>query len=233
MPRAVKIFVVVMAGILACGAAGLAGLAAALTDWNWYPAASDGPTALANETTPATSFEQEDAVSAAAFAEADHQSWYLTAPQRDTVDSFAAFQLRTTPLSESSWPSPHIPEKILGTGKVPTPPQRRSLGRPGSVLNDAQIASIKARLKLTPDQERMWPTVAAALRKISYAKEAMAHARSARDGDRITYIDFDGPEVQELKSVALPLIMSLSEDQKREVRALAHVMGLDGIAASF
>ena len=54
-----------------------------------------------------------------------------------------------------------------------------------------------------------------------------------QDEDRIAYIDFDGPEVQRLKSVALPLIMSLSEDQKREVKSLAHVMGLDGVAASF
>jgi hypothetical protein len=33
--------------------------------------------------------------------------------------------------------------------------------------------------------------------------------------------------------VAWPLIMSLSEDQKHEVKSLAHVMGLDGVAASF
>jgi hypothetical protein len=39
--------------------------------------------------------------------------------------------------------------------------------------------------------------------------------------------------VQRLKSVALLLIMSLTEDQKREVKSLAHVMGLDGVAASF
>jgi hypothetical protein len=136
---------------------------------------------------------------------------------------------------ESSWPeqSAHIPEKIQGTDKLSATQHRRSFGRPGSVLNDAQIASIKARLKLTPDQQRMWPAVETALRNISYAKEAMAQKRSARDGDRITYIDLDGPEVQQLKSAALPLMMRLSEDQKREVKSLAHVMGLDGVAAFF
>jgi hypothetical protein len=35
--------------------------------------------------------------------------------------------------------------------------------------------------------------------------------------------------VQRLKSVALPLIMSLSADQRHEVKSLA----LDGVAASF
>jgi len=35
--------------------------------------------------------------------------------------------------------------------------------RPGFLLNDAQIASIKSRLHLSPDQEEMWPAVEAAL----------------------------------------------------------------------
>jgi hypothetical protein len=60
-----------------------------------------------------------------------------------------------------------------------------------------------------------------------------AVAQTIQDGDWIAYIDLDGPAVQRLKSVALPLIMSLSEDQKHEVKSLAHVMGLDGAAASF
>ena len=47
------------------------------------------------------------------------------------------------------------------------------------MLNDAQIASIKARLHLTPDQERMWPAVEAALRNIAYAK-AREPSRRAR-----------------------------------------------------
>jgi hypothetical protein len=68
---------------------------------------------------------------------------------------------------------------------------------------------------------------------ISYVKDAVAQNRSAREGDQIAYIDLDSPEVQRLKSVALPLIMHLSEDQKREVKSLAHVMGLDGVAAAF
>ena len=114
----------------------------------------------------------------------------------------------------------------------PTALHRLPYGR-GRVLNDAQIASIKDRLQLTPEQERKWPAVEAALRKISYTKDALAQNRPLQDGDAVAYIDLDGPELQRLKSVALPLIMSLSADQKREVKSLAHVMGLDGVAASF
>ncbi len=44
----------------------------------------------------------------------------------------------------------------------------------------------------------------------------------------------DPQAVQGLKSAAVPLIMSFSEEQKSEVRNLAHVMGLDsaGVARS-
>jgi hypothetical protein len=83
------------------------------------------------------------------------------------------------------------------------------------------------------EQEQMWPAVEAALRNISYEKGAFARTRSARDGDRTVYIGIDGQEVQQLKAIALPLIMRLSEDQKREIKSLAHVMDLDGIAGSF
>jgi hypothetical protein len=39
--------------------------------------------------------------------------------------------------------------------------------------------------------------------------------------------------VQGLQSAAVPLIMSFSPEQKEEVRSLAHVMGLDQLAAQF
>jgi len=109
----------------------------------------------------------------------------------------------------------------------PVAPQHRR-PRPGGVLNDVQIANIKSRLNLSPEQEAMWPAVEAALRNISYAKTAVAQAQASRDS-RMAYVDPNGPEVQQLKYAALPLIMRLSDDQKREVKSLAHVMGLDGL----
>jgi len=108
----------------------------------------------------------------------------------------------------------------------------RQEARPGYMLNDAQIASIKARLNLTPDQEGMWPAVEAALRNIAYT-----HARDARRSagakTEMAAIDPNSAEVQGLKSAAIPLIMSFSSEQKDEVRNLAHVMGLDQLAAQF
>jgi hypothetical protein len=98
--------------------------------------------------------------------------------------------------------------------------------REGFVLNDAQIAGIKRRLRLSPDQQEMWPAVEAALRNIAYAKQRSGH----RD---IASTDPDSPEVQGLKSAAIPLVLSFSEEQRSEVRNLAHAMGLDQLASSF
>ena len=108
----------------------------------------------------------------------------------------------------------------------------RNANRHVFVLNDAQIASIKSRLHLSPDQEQMWPAVEAALRSIAYSK--------SRDGRRkgggatsaeVASLDPYGPEVQGLKSAAFPLIMSFSDEQRSEVRSIAHVMGLDQLAS--
>jgi hypothetical protein len=255
-----RIFNLIAAGLLVCGVT-LAGVAAALSDWNWWSASSKSSTALPNGAALPVASEQNTSeegqtdtvqrsvgvaipqaghnLPAAAFASSDNQPWYVprlvvgTLPTHDvavfnpTASQPARATLREWPLQPLSGYA-----KIQGPSKPTMALHRLSYGR-GRVLNDAQIASIKGRLQLTREQEHMWPAVEATLRKISYTKDAVAQNRSIQDGDRIAYIDLDGPEVQRLKSVALPLIMSLSADQKREVKSLAHVMGLDGVAASF
>jgi hypothetical protein len=109
----------------------------------------------------------------------------------------------------------------------------RRANRPGFVLNDAQIASIKTRLHLSPDQEQMWPAVEAALRNIAYAKGRDGRRHGGAETADVAALDPYGPEVQGLKSAAFPLIMSFSDEQRSEVRSLAHVMGLDQLASQF
>jgi hypothetical protein len=118
------------------------------------------------------------------------------------------------------------------TPKVEPDTTSRRSSRSGFLLNDAQIASIKSRLHLSPDQESMWPAVEAALRNIAYAK-AQSARRPAERGADVASLDPDSAAVQGLKSAAVPLIMSFSEEQKSEVRNLAHVMGLDKLASEF
>jgi hypothetical protein len=106
----------------------------------------------------------------------------------------------------------------------------------GQMFSEAQLASIKARLKLTPYQEQYWPAVASALHAIG---ERAAHAGPVRQASAyageggLAGIDSNSPEVSQLKSAAFPLIMSMNEEQKSQVRVLARVMGLEQVASSF
>jgi hypothetical protein len=113
------------------------------------------------------------------------------------------------------------------------PVRNASSGRPGGVLNDAQIAHIKKRLRLTPDQESLWPAVEVALRNISYSKKGQEMKVASAQSASMAYVDPNSADVQRLKYAALPLIMRLNENQKQEVRSMAHGMGLDGVASSF
>jgi hypothetical protein len=111
-------------------------------------------------------------------------------------------------------------------------PHPHVVNRPGYMLDDAQIASIKERLHLTPDQEEMWPAVEAALRNMAYTH--VQDARAVRGGSSNAAVAAVDPDaVQGLKSAAVPLIMSFNADQKEEVRTIVHVMGLDQLASQF
>jgi hypothetical protein len=94
--------------------------------------------------------------------------------------------------------------------------------RSNAVLNDSQIASIKRRLALTPDQERYWPAVEAELRKMEYKKDKAQGTRTAQ-------IDLTKVNVEGLKSAGFPLVMSFSDDQRRELQSLAHLLGLESV----
>jgi hypothetical protein len=79
----------------------------------------------------------------------------------------------------------------------------------------------------------MWPAVALALRNIAFAHAREANRRSAPADKAHGAIDPNSAEVQDLKSAAIPLLMSFNDEQKGEVRSLAHVMGLDQLASQF
>jgi hypothetical protein len=105
---------------------------------------------------------------------------------------------------------------------APSKPARRS----NAVLNESQLASIKKRLNLTPDQERYWPAVEAELRKMEYTKTA---DNKSTQGTRMASIDTTKMDVDGLKSAGFPLVMSFSDDQRRELKSLAHLLGLENV----
>ena len=108
-------------------------------------------------------------------------------------------------------------------------------------LTDARITLVKAALQMTPDQEKLWPPVEAAIRaraKDRQARIAAATERAAalRDRSRIEVLRERNPveflerratalaqRAAELKTLAdawKPLYQALSPDQKRRMAAL-------------
>jgi hypothetical protein len=201
------------------------------------------PADLPSETTPAATpaevlaarfpsrFPSEDAVTQPpAFSTAT----VVPAGQGETFDLGA---VASRPTAEPpSWPAAdgNAPAGGIPPASAPVEPAKpvaaphRASARSATVVNDGMIASIKRRLKLSAEQERLWPPVEAALRKIVYTRAALNAPRGATAN-----IDPASPEVEELKSAALPLIIRLNGEQKREVRELAHVMGLESVASQF
>lgn len=116
---------------------------------------------------------------------------------------------------------------------APAPKQKPVAAKPAvqknyTLLSDVQIAGIKERLKLSPDQESYWPGVEKALRAIA---RKMHSSKQADPAAGAPPIDPESEEVAQLKSAAMPLLFQLREDQKREVRSLARIIGLERVAS--
>jgi hypothetical protein len=123
-------------------------------------------------------------------------------------------------------PSPLVSQPVL-----PVVKPKILVKRPNTyaLLSDEQIAGVKERMKLTAYQEQHWPAIEAALRKIA----AKLHKGSKAGADVVPVsLDPNSPEVQDLKTAAMPLLFTLTEDQKREVRTLARVIGLEAVASA-
>lgn len=133
---------------------------------------------------------------------------------------FDAVNQPTTPLQTYAALPPTLP--------APAPPKSPIAHIRNPLLNDAQIASIHKRLKLTAAQEKLWPGVVAALHGV--ISEHAAKQKQARRGATVS-LDPASATVMRLKSAALPLLAQLREDQKREVRMLARIIGLEAALA--
>lgn len=95
-----------------------------------------------------------------------------------------------------------------------------------TLLSDLQIDAIKSRLKLSAEQERMWPSVEAALRTLATRLHDMKKAGTAP-----TDLQAESEEFVKLKEATTPFIATLSAEQKRELRMLAHLIGLGRVVA--
>lgn len=137
-----------------------------------------------------------------------------------TRPAAAESPLPTVAPSQADPPAAHLPDRPIAAIK-PRPAAPRRL------FDDVALARINRRLHLTAAQEPMWPAVAQALRNIGREQQRLPQRRGP------LAIAPDSPAVQDLRSAAIPLLMSFSDAQKDEVRHLARTMGLDQLASEF
>ena len=108
-----------------------------------------------------------------------------------------------------------------------------------AALTDARIAAVKAGLKLTPDQEKLWPPVEAAVRdfvklRIDRANARMNAERDSQDSqkpsdpvarlrDRADTMAATAAAMKRIADAADPLYKTLDDGQKRRLAILTHM----------
>jgi len=207
--------------------------------FNPFPTYSSAPQLASARSAPApaesSATDSSAANSSTAEASLSRPSPVRSGPPPQLVT--ASLELPTEALAYSDDPPARAdtPSPVPAKRAVQAPHPVASPG-PASpsnaVLNNAQLVSIRERLKLTSYQSSLWPPVESALRDITWQGHSKA-ASNAASGGHGGSIDPNSASVQRLKSAAFPLIMSLSDDQKQEVRTLVRLMGLENLAAQF
>jgi hypothetical protein len=136
-----------------------------------------------------------------------------------TVPSLNVFKSHEDPTEHSgqwaSVPPPANGYLQAGVNRLRSAARSLVVGQSRSFLTEAQISTIKSRLRLTPHQEKYWPAVEAALRRIAF--------RRTPEGGTI----LDSDSVQRLYAAAGELVERLDAAQLGEVQRLARLVGLE------
>jgi hypothetical protein len=127
---------------------------------------------------------------------------------------------------------------VIGSSSViagsPELESRFQTERAEASLTMTQISRLKSILKLTAEQERLWPAIERAFREISEAQDAgAAQGLVQRVRNKVASIGLNALALQRLASAASPLLRSLSEEQKQSGLTFARSAGLDKIAVAF
>jgi LTXXQ motif family protein len=110
-----------------------------------------------------------------------------------------------------------------------------------AAFTDARIAAVHAGLKLTPDQEKLWPPLEAAVRDFAKMRIDRANARmnpksddASKDGqaqddpvarlrERADNMATSGAALKKIADAADPLYKTLDDGQKRRLKILTHM----------
>ncbi|MDO8877980.1 MAG: Spy/CpxP family protein refolding chaperone [Pseudolabrys sp.] len=116
-------------------------------------------------------------------------------------------------------------------------PHARMSAEDITAYGDARIAAIRAGLKLTPEQEKNWPAVEAALRDMAKQRSERFAARASADkpsdpierlSARADAMTQQGATLKKLADAAGPLYKTLDDGQKSRLMVLAKLGGRDG-----
>ncbi|WP_262266416.1 Spy/CpxP family protein refolding chaperone [Microvirga yunnanensis] len=185
-----------------------------------------------------------------AQAPADHEQHHPGCATAAQVQSTAPEQPRTAP-PQSEAQMPMGRGMMQGQGTPGGMMGRGMMGRSGrgmmgrfspedmSAFADAQIAAIHAGLKLSAEQEKLWPPIEAAVRSLAALHlshmQAMRQNQGALAGDRVALIrgmadrmSQGADALRKLADAAAPLYATLDEAQKRRLQVLAP-MGSRGV----
>lgn len=170
-------------------------------------------------------------------------------PQRDAPVLIASAEPKPQPAAAPPPPAPVVVAAVPTSPAIePPPPLKAAAPQPAvqaapppkpvppkpkpvvdhrydGVLTVAEIGRIRAALRLTPDQEPYWASVAAVLRDVGRRQVEQVDA-----GQQPTF-DLPNDLSSRLYSAAMPLLGTLREDQKVEVRRRAKMLGLDSVAS--
>jgi hypothetical protein len=144
---------------------------------------------------------------------------YAAAPSAPVNPATAAIMPKPRPSVREAAVAPTAPAKPAKPRHNPEDDQL--------VLSDGQIDRIRTALALSPDQEGYWPAIAAELRAIGKAQPKRGATKGAAPK-----LQVDDESVQRLYAAATPLVMRLREDQKRTIRQLATMLGLQEVASA-
>ena len=98
----------------------------------------------------------------------------------------------------------------------------------------AQVGRLKSVLKLTAEQQPLWPAIERAFRELSEAQEpAAAQGLVQRIKHKAASVGLNALAMRRLAAAAYPLIRTLTEEQKQSGLSFARASGLDKIAAAF
>jgi hypothetical protein len=114
-----------------------------------------------------------------------------------------------------------------------------------AAFTDARIAAVHAGLKLTPDQEKLWPPVETAVRDFAKLRMDRANARmnaqrdeskdAQKSDDPVTRLreradnmTATAAALKKIADAADPLYKTLDDGQKRRLKILTHMEGRFG-----